>query len=62
MPSQLQIIQLHRRRPGLTRRHEAVGALKDATGSYSAGVWAMCGMLLLSTVLVGVLARLVPKE
>lgn len=39
-----------------------VGAIKDHTGSFSAGIWAMSALLVLSAALTASLWRLVPKE
>ena len=39
-----------------------VGAIRDSTGSFSAGIWAMSALLVLSAALTASLWRLVPKE
>lgn len=39
-----------------------VGAIKDYTGSFNAGIWAMAALLLLSTALTASLWRWVPKD
>lgn len=39
-----------------------VGAIKDYTGSFSAGIWAMSALLVMSAALTASLWRLVPKE
>jgi ACS family tartrate transporter-like MFS transporter len=39
-----------------------VGAIKDATGSFTAGIWAMAGILLVSALLAASMRLLVKKE
>ena len=39
-----------------------VGAIKDATGSFTAGIWAMAGILLVSALLAASMRLLVTKE